>query len=169
MLEYTPASNPRQQAWTSFVSLTAHLGYAVDAGLRHECSLTHIEFRILDELADQPRHRLTMSALAAGVDSSRSRLSHRVDGLERRGLVRRIAGRWDGRTKEAVLTPTGCDVYEAAVPVYDEIVRALVWDGLADDDVAEWLRLTRRLLARVVELEGWSSREAFQTSRRIGW
>ncbi|WP_063023681.1 MarR family winged helix-turn-helix transcriptional regulator [Nocardia niwae] len=167
MHDNDPGSDVRQQAWAAFVSLSAHLRYAVNAQLRHECGLTHIEFRILHELADQPQHRLGLSALAFGVDSSRSRLTCRLDGLERRGLVKRTSGVPDKRAKEAVLTAAGWAAYEAAIPVHEAIVRTLVLDVLSDDDVAEWLRLTRRMLARVVAREEWTSREAFQAGRKI--
>ncbi|WP_425295250.1 MarR family winged helix-turn-helix transcriptional regulator [Nocardia asiatica] len=167
MLKYAPGSNPRQQAWSSFVSLSAHLSYVVNAQLRHECGLTHIEFRILGELADQPQHRLGLSMLAFGVDSSRSRLTCRLNALERRGLIERTLGPSDGRAKEAVLTAAGREAYEAAAPVYDRLVRALVLDVLSDEDVAEWLRLTRRLLARVVAREGWTSSDGFRAGHRL--
>ncbi len=167
MLEYNPGDNPRQQAWTSFVSLAEHTSYIVNSRLRRQCQLTHVEFRILDELADQPDQRLSLSTLAFAVDSSISRLAGRLMVMERRGLIERVSRTPGSRLKNVVLTDVGAEVYEAAAPVYDGIARSLVLDGLADDEVAQWLLLTRRMLARVVARDGLTAAGTLTERRRI--
>jgi DNA-binding MarR family transcriptional regulator len=133
----------RQQAWHTFVSLSTRLAAAVDTRLARECQMTHFEFRVLSTLSSRDRHRLQLSALAAAVDASPSRLSHALAALERRDLLQRTEG---NRYRTAVLTPAGYEQITAAKPVYFDAVRSLALDALDDEQVEHWLVLTSVLL-----------------------
>ncbi len=139
-----------QEAWRSLLAVVNLLFDRLDRELRDAAGLTLEDYEVLVHLSEADDRRLRMSELAEHVLRSRSRLTYRVDQLERRGLVRRERCPDDGRGLFAALTPAGVQVLVAAAPVHVGGVRAHLVDvmgrrrfldagaGLAD--VAEALR-----------------------------
>jgi DNA-binding MarR family transcriptional regulator len=77
-----------------------------------------------------------MSHLADATLSSRSRLSHQIDRLEKQGLVRREACETDRRGANAVLTQHGWDTLVEAAPTHVSGVREHLVDLLTPDQFA---------------------------------
>src|SRR5215203_3402365 len=63
-----------------------------------------VEYQVLAMLSERPRRTMRMSSLAEVTNASLSRLSHLVERLERRDLVRREPDPTDGRFTNAILT-----------------------------------------------------------------
>jgi DNA-binding MarR family transcriptional regulator/DNA-binding XRE family transcriptional regulator len=74
---------------------------------------------------------MRMSELAEGAHGSRSRLSHLVAGMERRGWVRREPAADDGRGSIARLTDAGHAKVVATAPGHVVAVRSAVFDPLS--------------------------------------
>jgi DNA-binding MarR family transcriptional regulator len=66
---------------------------------------------------------------------SKSRLSHHITRMERRGLVRREDVASDGRGAFVVLTEDGMRAIEAAAPPHVESVRRHFIDLLTEDEI----------------------------------
>ena len=96
--------------------------------------LTAFEVRVLAALRDADLGRLRLSVLAARTHASLPRLSRVVTGLERAGLVTRVACDDDGRATNALLTEAGRRAYERGRPRYVAGMRRLVLDALGDGD-----------------------------------
>ena len=108
-------------------------------------------------LSEAPERTLRMSALAARTNASLARLSHVVQRLETRGLVRREPCAQDRRATNAVLTSAGWDAVVAAAPGHVATVRRLVIDPLSASDVAALDRITARILGRSTRTTSWSA------------
>jgi DNA-binding MarR family transcriptional regulator len=95
------------------------------------------DYEILVELSEAPDHRLRMTDLADATSQSRSRLSHQISRMEKRGLVRRDECEGDKRGTFAVLTKAGFETIERVAPHHVEQVRLHFIDRLTAEQLEE--------------------------------
>jgi len=141
-------TQPERVAVARLQAMLELLPTALDRELA-PAGLTAFEFTLLEALAEADQHRLRLSALASRTNATLARLSRVVTGLERKGLVQRVACPSDGRATNAALTPTGLAAYQDSRARHAEAVRNLVLDGLAPDEVNQLARLTYAVLTRL--------------------
>lgn len=125
----------QQRAWRAFLSGSARLTEALTRQLEQDADLSLSEYEILVRLSEVPDRTLRMSELASSLVHSRSRLTHTVTRLERRGLVRRETCLADGRGVNCVMTPEGFAHLVASAPGHVEAVRTNLVDLLTDDEL----------------------------------
>lgn len=126
-------SREQQVAWRAYVQGAARLQEALTRQLEADWDLSLNEYEILVRLSEAPDHTARMSELAASLVHSRSRLTHTVTRLERRGLVERRTCEADGRGVNCHMTVDGWDLLRRAAPGHVEAVRANLVDLLTDD------------------------------------
>jgi DNA-binding MarR family transcriptional regulator len=126
----------QQQAWRAFLVGSTLLLDRLDRDLRDEHGISLAEYEILVRLSEAPEQRLRMALLASALSHSRSRVTHTVTRLEKAGLVERDTCLDDGRGVEAVLTPLGGSILEAAAPTHVEGVRRYLVEVAAPEDFA---------------------------------
>ena len=126
----------QQGAWRSFMVGSARLNEALGRQLEADSDLSLSEYEILVRLSEAPEHTVRMSELAASLMHSRSRVTHTVGRLERRGLVARHTCAVDGRGVNAVMTPEGYALLVAAAPGHVRAVRTNLVDRLTDAQLA---------------------------------
>ena len=119
-----------QQAWRATVRLSQLLLRQLDRDLTAH-GLNGHDYEILVELSEAPDHRLRMTDLADATSQSRSRLSHQVSRMEKRGLVRRDDCEGDKRGTFAVLTKAGFQTIERVAPHHVDNVRRHFIDRLS--------------------------------------
>lgn len=141
-----------QRAWLRLAGVMLRLSPALDSQLQRDSEMTHFEYMCLAMLSETEDHTLRMSALAAKVNSSLSRLSHVVKKLETRGWVERYPDPDSRRVTIARLTEEGWRVLVDAAPGHVETVRCLVFDGLDPDDVAALERIAGHVVDRIEEV-----------------
>ncbi|MEO6989548.1 MAG: MarR family transcriptional regulator [Aquihabitans sp.] len=124
-----------QQAWRSFVNGARRLLGQLDAELKVS-GISHDDYGVLVLLSEAPDDRLRMSDLADGVVESRSRLSHHISRLEKRGLVVREACPEDGRGSWAVLTTEGRALMERVAPHHVAGVRRWFLDQISAEQLS---------------------------------
>ena len=129
-------SDDEQQAWRATVHLSQMLLRQLDRDLA-AYGLSGHDYEILVELSEAPEHRMRMTDLADATSQSRSRLSHQVTRMERRGLVRRDDCEGDKRGTFAVLTSAGMAAIERAAPSHVENVRRHFVDRLTPRQLEE--------------------------------
>ncbi|GAB3590317.1 MarR family transcriptional regulator [Angustibacter peucedani] len=122
-----------QVAWRSYLRAVRLLDEELRRGLEQH-GLSHPEYEILVRLSERPDRTMRMSELAAGVVSSRSRLTHTVARLERDGLVQRRSCTRDGRGVECLLTDEGFRTLEAAAHTHVEQVRSHLLDVMSREE-----------------------------------
>ncbi len=122
-------TDEEQQAWRATVQLSQLLLRQLDRDLTAH-GLSGRDYEIMVELSEAPEHRLRMTDLADATSQSRSRLSHQITRMEKRGLVRRDDCEGDKRGTFAVLTKAGFDAIERVAPYHVEQVRRHYIDRL---------------------------------------
>ena len=121
--------------WRSLLDTTAELRRVLGAELQ-ETSLSPADYHVLLALSEANGKRLRSSALAQTIDWERSRLSHHIGRMEKRGLIRREDCASDSRGAEVALTAEGARLFRrATVPHMRSIKRHFV-DALTGDQFA---------------------------------
>ena len=123
-------TDEEQQAWRATVQLSQLLMRQLDRDLVAH-GLNARDYEILVDLSEAPEHRLRMTDLADATSQSRSRLSHQISRMEKRGLVRRDDCEGDKRGTFAVLTKAGFQAIEQVAPYHVENVRRHFIDRLS--------------------------------------
>lgn len=136
-------------AWVTFLQAATLALEALDKALA-EHDLTLADYEILVWLSEADDRRLLMSELAESVLMPKSRLTYRVDRLEKAGLVERQSCPDDARRVWATLTPKGFKALQRAWPDHLASVRQFVVDPVSRRDLAA----TTRGLAGMVEALG---------------
>jgi len=129
-------TDEEQQAWRATVGLSQLLLRQLDRDLA-AYGLNGRDYEILVELSEVPDHRLRMTDLADATSQSRSRLSHQITRMEKRGLVRRDDCEGDKRGTFAVLTKAGFEAIERVAPYHVENVRRHYIDRLTPQQLEE--------------------------------
>ncbi len=129
-------SQEEQAAWRATVNLSQLLLRQLDRDLNAH-GLNGHDYEILVELSEAPCQRLRMTELADATSQSRSRLSHQVSRMEKRGLVRRDDCEGDKRGTFAVLTAAGLDAIKRVAPDHVEHVRRHFIDRLSPRQLEE--------------------------------
>jgi DNA-binding MarR family transcriptional regulator len=121
--------------WRAFVETTEQLRSALAARLQTETGLSPSDYAVLLALYDAAHHRLRSSVLATCIGWQRSRLSHHLGRMERRGLIGRQECSTDSRGAEIVLTPAGRAAFRRATVPHLRAVRELFIDALTPDQL----------------------------------
>lgn len=148
--------------WRNFLTLEGRLHLEIQRDLKQSSDLTEPEFEVLVHLseADGP---LRMTALADGLQWERSRVSHQVTRMTKRGLVQRTSCPEDGRGAFVSTTEDGMREIEKAAPDHVRTVRREFLDRLDDDDKRELGRLLALVVGRAEGAPGAGSRETDTT------
>ncbi|MEZ5185759.1 MAG: MarR family transcriptional regulator [Candidatus Nanopelagicales bacterium] len=139
-------SASEQQYWRSWISANLLLRDRLGRDLQRDAGLTLADYEIMVRLSESPRRRMRMSDLAEVTLSSRSRLSHQIDRMQKAGFVDRQECENDRRGYYAVLTDAGYDALVEAAPKHVDSVRRRIVDVLTPEEFAEFGRLNQKLL-----------------------
>jgi DNA-binding MarR family transcriptional regulator len=136
-----------QEAWLAFLKTMYALPEALDRQLKRDSDLPHTEYLLMAVLSGSPERTLTMSQLAQAARFSASRLSHIANKLQSQGWIHRHKHPTDGRTNLITLTDAGFAVLAEAAPGHVRQVRAVLFDRLTPDQVAQFGAIFQTLLA----------------------
>lgn len=142
--------------WRSLIDTTAELRRVLGAQLHEVSGLSPGDYQVLLALHEADGRRLRSSDLAASVDWERSRLSHHLRRMERRGLIRRDDCVTDHRGAEISFTPEGAEIFRRATAPHMMAVKRHFADALTPSQVnalADILKALRNHQA-VVSAEG---------------
>ncbi|SES30343.1 DNA-binding transcriptional regulator, MarR family [Lentzea xinjiangensis] len=134
------------QLWQAYRDLTRELQRAFDRQLERDAGLSGADYAILAPVSEAEDGVIRMRDLGRQVGWDRSRLSHQVKRMEKRGLVAREDCADDARGAMVRITPAGRDAIEAAAPEHVATVRRHFFDHLSERDQATLTRLFERLL-----------------------
>ncbi|WP_020419247.1 MarR family winged helix-turn-helix transcriptional regulator [Amycolatopsis sp. ATCC 39116] len=124
------------RVWRGFIETAEALRGELGSRLQSEAGLSSGDYTVLLALSEANGQRLRSSQLADGVGWERSRLSHHLGRMERRGLIRREHCATDSRGAEVVLTAEGAAAFRAATVPHLTAVRELFVDALSPDQLA---------------------------------
>ncbi|NDL58968.1 MarR family transcriptional regulator [Phytoactinopolyspora sp. XMNu-373] len=129
--------------------MQAKLNAQLNRQLQTDSQLSLSDFAVLVLLTDVPEGQLRASQLAHGLHWEKSRVSHHVTRMERRGLVKRVECPEDGRSAFVVITECGRRAIEAAAPLHVETVRRLFIDDLTPEQLKTLEAIATQVLARL--------------------
>jgi len=123
-----------QKSWRAWLSASHLLNDRLSRELQERHGITIADYEILVRLSEVPDRRMRMSELASATLSSRSRLSHQIDRMERAGFVERQVCDDDRRGSFAVMTEQGWHALVDAAPDHVEGVRVHLVDQLSPQE-----------------------------------
>jgi DNA-binding MarR family transcriptional regulator len=123
----------QQRAWLGYMRVQLRLTYEMNRQLQADSNLSLSDYDVLNALRYSPGGRMRITGLAARIGWERSRLSHHVRRLQKRGLVDCRLAPADRRATEITLTDQGWDEITLASRGHIDLLRRMVFDGLPDE------------------------------------
>lgn len=146
-------NDKEQRAWRGYLDMHAQLTARLHRRLQSDSGLSLSDFQVLVQLTDRPDPRMRIRELAEALQWEKSRLSHHLTRMHKRGLVNREDCPEDARGAFISLTDQGRRTIEQAAPAHVETVRDLVFDHLTSDEVATLAAISERVLDRLRRTE----------------
>lgn len=143
-----------QRVWRQWVHVAAQLPASLQRALQEEAGLSLPDYEVLVRLTDTDEGRVRISELARLLTWEKSRLSHHLTRMERRGLIRREECVDDGRGAFVVITGEGRAAIERAAPGHVRVVRSLFFDPLSPADVVAMDAALGKLAKRLAPPHG---------------
>ena len=124
------------RTWRDFIETTEALRAVLATRLQNECGLSPGDYAVLLALSEAEGRRLRSSEMAAQIGWERSRLSHHLGRMQRRGLINREDCTTDSRGAEVVLEPAGAEAFRRATVPHLRAIRELFVDALTPEQLA---------------------------------
>ncbi|GIE83184.1 MarR family transcriptional regulator [Actinoplanes philippinensis] len=138
-------SSAQLRTWRDFIETVEALRTVVAARLQDDSGLSPGDYVVLLALSEAPETRLRPSDLATTIGWERSRLSHHLGRMERRGLIRREGFSGDSRGAFVVLEGAGATAFRSATVPHLTAVRELFVDALTADQLDAVAQITAAL------------------------
>ncbi len=138
------------QTWRNFslmeLQLFALLGRELDAE-----GISYPDYLVLAHLSDCPENRIRMVELGCNLGWEKSRVSHHIARMERRGLVGRAKCPTDQRGWFVTMTDEGREAITRAAPGHVTTVRKHFIDLLSKEQLATLDEVAQTVLASLAE------------------
>lgn len=134
MTDATGLDDDQLAAWRSFVDMHHLLQRHLVKHLQQDFGLSDSDFEVLVNLSEAPGGRLRAFELGRATMWEKSRMSHHLSRMEKRGLVRREAS--DARYPDVVLTDAGRTAIAASAPANAARVRELFVEVVGPERLA---------------------------------
>lgn len=125
-----------QALWRLILGGIRHLEKGMEDVLQSESGIGASEFAVLVVLSEAENRSLRLRDLCQQLEWDRSRASHQITRMERRGLVVKEKCPEDARGVFVTLTDHGMARLEGAAPGHVESVRRMVFDHLTPEEAA---------------------------------
>ncbi|GAA3593606.1 MarR family transcriptional regulator [Kribbella ginsengisoli] len=120
-----------QKAWRSYLQMRRTLETHLARHLQREFGLSESDFEILVNLSESETGRMRAYELGEATQWEKSRMSHHLTRMEKRGLIRKEA--CEARYPEIVLTDEGLAAIKACAPGHAGRVREFFVDVLGKE------------------------------------
>jgi DNA-binding MarR family transcriptional regulator len=148
--------------WRALMDTTTELRRIMGARLQQDCGLSPGDYQVLLALSEAPGRRLRSSDLAAAIDWERSRLSHHLARMQRRGLIRRDDCATDSRGAEVSTTEAGAGIFRRATAPHARAIKQHFADALTPEQIDALDDILRALHGH---LDGSASHQRFVAGR----
>ena len=123
----------QQRFWRAMLQGQSLLQTVLDRELRELAGIALADYEVLVIVSESPGHTRRMAEIAEEVGVSRSRLSHTVARLEKRGILKRTSTRGDGRGVNCSMTDEGWELMQKIAPIHVEGVREHLIDLMSHE------------------------------------
>jgi DNA-binding MarR family transcriptional regulator len=138
-----PLSPRELRIWDAFLSMGEEVLERVGGDITCATGLSGAEFGVLSRLAAFGKGEMRQQELATVMGWEKSRLSHQLSRMQKRRLIERRAA--DGRATLIVLTKSGREKLESALPVRAESVRRNLLSRLSEEQIETIVRVSNLL------------------------
>lgn len=145
-------SGPDQKAWRSYLTGSQLLTVQLDKELRDNHGIGMPEYEILVRLSEHEDRTMRMALLATDTTMSRSRLTHSVSRMEKKGLLDRFSIAEDGRGVNCQMTEAGWQLLVSVAPFHVVSVREHLVDLLEPEEMATLGRVFSKVTAHMREI-----------------
>ena len=143
----TTAVTPTEwEAWRNLRSMWRQLDRALESQLQQTAGISTADYGVLGMLFEAPDKQLRANELGAGLAWEKSRVSHQVSRMEKRGLVERRECDVDARGTWVAITPAGSRAMLSATRDHATSLRKYVFDALTADELAQLQRASSKVL-----------------------
>jgi DNA-binding MarR family transcriptional regulator len=136
----------QRRLWKAYRDLYQELSGALQEQLLRDAGLSGPEYSVLVPLSHTPDGVLRARELGTELGWDRSRLSHLVGRMEKRGLVAREECSEDARGSMVRLTDAGTAAVEDAAPEHSEAIRRYFFNPLSSAELETLAVVFDRLL-----------------------
>lgn len=140
-------SDEEERAWRALQFMQLRLEGELARQLAVDAGLSYSDYVVLVALTDRPDGRMRLHELGRALGWEKSRLSHHVARMERRGLVDKEPCETDRRGAFVVVTPKGRREIEAAAPGHVAAVRRLFVDRVTPAQLEAVAEVAEAVLA----------------------
>jgi DNA-binding MarR family transcriptional regulator len=140
-----------QEAWRAYQRLRHLLDARLRADLVRTSGMSDADYAVLVHLSEAPDERMRARDLAGALVWEKSRLSHQISRMEKRGMVERADCPTDARGAFIVLTDQGREAIAAAAPLHVDAVRRYLIDGLSPELLDALIEIARIADARLAD------------------
>lgn len=123
--------------WRLLLAANRRLDRAMEDSLQAHDGMSTPEYAVLVALSDADTHQLRLRDLCEELEWDRSRTSHQITRMVKRGLVTKARCAGDARGVWVEITPEGEEQLRRAVPKHVETVRQLIFDHLNYEDIPQ--------------------------------
>lgn len=123
--------------WRLLLAANRRLDRAMEDSLQAHDGMSTPEYAVLVALSDADTHQLRLRDLCEELEWDRSRTSHQITRMVKRGLVTKSRCAGDARGVWVEITPEGEEQLRRAVPKHVETVRQLIFDHLNYEDIPQ--------------------------------
>ncbi|TQM37755.1 MarR family winged helix-turn-helix transcriptional regulator [Pseudonocardia cypriaca] len=142
------------RVWRGIIGVQQRLSAVLERRLTRDGGLSGAEYTLLVPLSEAPDGLLRARDLGRMVGWERSRISHQVARMEKRGLVAREECSEDARGSMVRLSDAGRAAIVAAAPAHVAAVRQYFFDALTDAELDVIGPALERVLDRLPESDG---------------
>lgn len=115
-------TDDEQKLWRAYLESNFRLRKLLNDDLEQNAGFDHLTYEIFVRLSESDNYSMRMTDLAKSVSANKSKLTYRVNELEKQGLVARKVCDEDGRGHWCVLTDKGYSLLEEAAPGHVDAV-----------------------------------------------
>ncbi|MFF5408489.1 MarR family winged helix-turn-helix transcriptional regulator [Streptomyces misionensis] len=138
-----------EQAWRGMLRMHDLLVNRAGRTLQSKFGLSATDYSVLAELTRARGDRLRVLELAKVLGWEKSRVSHHLSRMAKRGLIAREECVDDGRGAYIMVTPAGREALENAAPQHVEDVRRLFLDCLSPGQITLLAEITDSVLEKI--------------------
>ncbi|MFE0688033.1 MarR family transcriptional regulator [Streptomyces sp. JH002] len=141
-------TSEQKAAWDAFIRMHEKLIGRLSRRVQEDSGMSPSDYIVLAKLTEAGE-RMRFMDLAKLVEWEKSRMSHQITRMAKRGLVAKEECPDDGRGAFIVATPAGHRAIEEAAPTHVAHVRRLFIEALTQEELDTLARISKRVLTHM--------------------
>jgi DNA-binding MarR family transcriptional regulator len=139
--------------WRSFRTMWRQLDLALEHQLQRDADISAADFGVLMSLFEADGKQLRAGELSQNLGWEKSRVSHQVSRMEKRGLVERRLCDTDARGTWVGMTPSGSRAVLGAMRGHEAALREHFFDALSPTELAAIASASHGVLSTIEPID----------------